>query len=313
MKTNTPFTNRLSKNLKKLKKWLHKESIQAFRLYDKDIPEYPYVVDIYKSFAMVYEKASKKVEVPQEVRSKHLNEVFNGIHQITGIDDKNIILKKREVQKGTDQYEKLDETQKRFVISEGECDFYINLFDYLDTGLFLDHRPLRKIILNTSNNKKVLNLFAYTGSISVFAASGGAKVTTVDMSKTYINWAKDNFRLNDLRIDDHKFVRENVFDFLREDKERYDTIILDPPSFSNSKKMQGSFDVQRDHSVLVHLCMKRLSKNGTLYFSNNNRKFKLDDEVLTQYQVKDISLQTIPQDFRDQKIHKCFKISLKQP
>lgn len=311
MKTNTPIENRMAKNLKKLRKWLNKENIQAFRIYDKDIPEYPFVIDIYKDFAIVYEKISKTQEVPLEVRSKHINHVYDALKNLLQIEENNIIIKRREVQKGTEQYEKLSETKERIVISEGECDFYINPYDYLDTGLFLDHRPLRQIILKSSNRKKVLNLFAYTGSISVFAASGGATVTTVDMSNTYINWAKDNFRLNDLKINDHKFIRDNAFEFLREDKEKYDIIILDPPSFSNSKKMQGSFDVQRDHSGLIHLCMNRLNKDGVLYFSNNNRKFQIDPEIAENYQVTDITFQTIPQDFRDQKIHKCFKIIYK--
>jgi 23S rRNA (cytosine1962-C5)-methyltransferase len=309
METNTPFANRLAKNYKKLRKWLNKERIEAFRAYDKDIPEYPYIVDIYLNHAVIFEKGLHQSKVDESVRMKHLNEVYAAITQVFSIPDNHIVLKKRQVQKGQEQYEKLGESKSRIVVKEGECEYYINLYDYLDTGLFLDHRPLRDKILRNSNNKKVLNLFAYTGSISVAAAVGGAHVTTVDMSKTYINWAKDNFRLNDLYIDSHIFVRENVFDFLREDKNSYDTIILDPPSFSNSKKMDGSFDVQRDHSGLIYLCLERLKPNGILYFSNNNRKFQMDEEILGQFKVKDITAQSIPQDFRDQKIHKCFEIT----
>lgn len=308
MQTNTPFSNRITKNSRKLRKWLTSEKIEAYRIYDKDIPEYPYIVDIYKDYAVVYERGISNQKVSDEVRNKHLNQLFDGIESTLKIAPQNIILKQRQVQKGKQQYEKIDTTNNRIIVSEGEMTFYVNPYDYLDTGLFLDHRPLRKLILNSSNNKKVLNLFAYTGSISVAAATSGATVTTVDMSNTYINWAKDNFRLNDLTVNDHKFVRENVFDFLRQSQERFDTIILDPPSFSNSKKMQGSFDVQRDHSGLIHMCMNSLKQNGILYFSNNNRKFKLDDEIINQYHVQDITEKTIPKDFRDRKIHCCYKI-----
>lgn len=309
MQTNTPFSNRITKNLRKISKWLNSEKIEAYRIYDKDIPEFPYIVDIYKDHAIVYERGLSSQKVSPDVRNKHLNQVFAAIENTLKISSNKIVLKQRQVQKGAQQYEKISSTNNRFIVKEGELDFYVNLYDYLDTGLFLDHRPLRKMILESSNNKKVLNLFAYTGSISVAAACSGGKVTTVDMSNTYINWSKDNFRLNDLRIDDHKFVRENVFDFLRQAQEKFDTIILDPPSFSNSKKMQGSFDVQRDHTGLIHMCMKCLTKDGVLFFSNNNRKFKIDVEISSRYAVKDITNFTIPKDFRDRKIHHCFKIS----
>ena len=312
MKSNTPFSNRLAKNLRKLSKWLKNEKVTAYRIYDKDIPEYPFIVDIYQDHAVVYERGLSDQKITAEIRNKHLNQVFSGIESVCNIAPQNIILKQRQVQKGKQQYEKISTTNNRFVVHEGEMDFYINPYDYLDTGLFLDHRPLRQIILNSSNNKNVLNLFAYTGSISVAAATGGGVVTTVDMSNTYINWAKDNFRLNDLTISQHNFIRENVFDFLRQSKGLYDIIILDPPSFSNSKKMQGSFDVQRDHAGLIHMCMKSLKKRGTLYFSNNNRKFKIDNEIINQYHVEDISEKSIPLDFRDRKIHCCFKITCQE-
>lgn len=308
MQTNTPFSNRITKNLRKISKWLKRERIEAYRLYDKDIPEFPYIVDIYRDYAIIYERGISSQKVSPDIRNKHLNQVFAAIENVLKISSDKIVLKQRQVQKGSQQYEKINTTNNRLIVSEGELDFYVNPFDYLDTGLFLDHRSLRRVVLESNNNKKVLNLFAYTGSISVAAACSGATVTTVDMSNTYINWAKDNFRLNDLRIDDHKFVRENVFDFLRQVREKFDTIILDPPSFSNSKKMQGSFDVQRDHSGLIHMCMKCLNQDGVLFFSNNNRKFKIDAEISNQYEVKDITDSTIPKDFRDRKIHCCFKI-----
>jgi 23S rRNA (cytosine1962-C5)-methyltransferase len=312
MENNSIIHNRLVKNLKKLKSWLTQEKIEAFRLYEKDIPEFPYIVDMYLDYALIYEKGKKLEDEETTLRDQHLNELIAALKDGLGIAEEKIVLKSRHIQKGTKQYNKLDQKNEYIVVQENQAKFYINLFDYLDTGLFLDHRPLRKILFKSCRDKKVLNLFAYTGSISVQAALGGATVTTVDMSNTYINWAYDNFRLNNLRTDDHKFVTDNVFDFLRADQEMYDVIVLDPPSFSNSKSMEGSFDVQRDHAGLVHLCMNRLAPNGILYFSNNFRKFKLDEQILKSYKVKDISEKTIPLDFRDQKIHVCFEISFQK-
>lgn len=309
MENNSIIHNRLKKNYKKLKSWLKQESIEAYRLYEKDIPEYPYIVDIYKDNAVVYEKGKKLEDDEQNLRHKHLGQVFDAIKQTLDIDESRIIFKKREVQKGNVQYEKEDDEDERIIVRERSSQFYINLYDYLDTGLFLDHRPLRKIINSESKNKKVLNLFAYTGSISVAAALGGAHVTTVDMSKTYINWAYDNFRLNGIQFSSHNFVAKNAFDFLKEDQGQYDIIILDPPSFSNSKRMDGTFDVQRDHKGLVELCMKRLDEGGKLYFSNNFRKFKLDQGIQDQFHVRDITKTSIPRDFRDQKIHCLFEIT----
>lgn len=308
MENNSIIHNRLKKNHKKLKSWLKQESIEAYRLYEKDIPEYPYIVDIYKDNAVVYEKGKKLEDDEQNLRHKHLGQVFDAIKQTVGIEESKIIFKKREVQKGNFQYEKEDDEDQRIIVRERNALFYINLYDYLDTGLFLDHRPLRKMIHKEAKSKKVLNLFAYTGSISVAAALGGAHVTTVDMSNTYINWAYDNFRLNGIQFSAHRFEAKNVFDFLKEDQGVYDIIILDPPSFSNSKKMDGTFDVQRDHKGLVDLCMNRLAEGGKLYFSNNFRKFKLDQAILDQHQVRDITKISIPRDFRDGKIHCCFEI-----
>lgn len=313
MKNNSIIANRLAKNFKKLKKWAKSEKIDAYRIYEKDIPEFPYIIDIYKDYALIYEKG-KKLDIEDEnLRQKHLGQIYSALSEVIGIEEANIILKKREVQKGTQQYEKNDDEDERITVQERFALFYINLYDYLDTGLFLDHRPLRKIINKESKNKKVLNLFAYTGSISVAAALGGGHVTTVDMSNTYINWAKDNFRLNHLMFNQHNFIVKNAFEFLKEDQQKYDIIILDPPSFSNSKKMDGTFDIQRDHAGLIDLCMFRLNKGGTLYFSNNFRKFKMDEKVQEKYKIKDITLKSIPKDFRDLKIHSCFEIEFSKP
>lgn len=311
MTNNSIIANRLAKNYKKLKKWTQSEKIDAFRVYEKDIPEYPYIIDIYKEYALIYEKG-KKLDVEDEnIRQKHIGQIYSAITEVLGIDESNIILKKREIQSGTQQYEKEDDEDQRITIQERSALFYINLYDYLDTGLFLDHRPLRQIINKTSKDKRVLNLFSYTGSLSVVAALGGGHVTTVDMSNTYVNWSKDNFRLNHLMFSQHKFLVKNTFEFLKEDQNKYDIIILDPPSFSNSKKMDGTFDIQRDHSGLIELCMLRLAPGGILYFSNNFRKFKMDEKISQKFKVKDITVKSIPKDFRDLKIHCCFEITFK--
>jgi len=298
----------MAKNFKKIRKWLDKESIQAFRLYDRDIPEFPYIVDIYLNYAVVFERGKKLEEEELNLRAKHIGALFEAIKEVMDIPEERIVLKRREVKEGTEQYEKEDDENEKLTIKERKALFYVNLYDYLDTGLFLDHRPLRKMMLENSTDKEVLNLFAYTGSISVAAALGGGHVTTVDMSNTYLNWAKDNFRLNHLMFKDHIFIKQNAFDFLRSDQKKYDTIICDPPSFSNSKSMDGTFSVGRDHAGLIQMCINLLKDDGVLYFSTNLRKFRLDEEVSKSFKVKDITLRTIPQDYRDLKVHTCFEI-----
>jgi 23S rRNA (cytosine1962-C5)-methyltransferase len=305
---NSIVANRMAKNYKKLRKWLDRESIQAFRLYDRDIPEIPYIIDIYSNYAVVFERGKKLDDDELGLRAKHLGAIYEAIKLVMGIPEENIIFKKREVQKGEFQYEKEDDEDKRMTIKEGKCLFAVNLSDYLDTGLFLDHRSLRKKINETSKDKQVLNLFAYTGSHSVAAALGGATVTTVEMSNTYLNWTKDNFRLNHLMIRDHIFHKQNTFDFLKEDPHFYDMIICDPPSFSNSKSMNGSFSVGRDHAGLLKMCMNRLKEDGVLHFSTNLRSFRLDQEIKDQFLVRDLTVKSIPLDYRDQKIHTCFEI-----
>ncbi|MCO4754081.1 MAG: class I SAM-dependent methyltransferase [Bacteriovoracaceae bacterium] len=313
MEDKTTIQNRLLKNFKKLKKWINQNNIEAYRLYDKDIPQYPYIIDIYKDSAIVWEKG-KKLEPTEENQSKveqHRSDIIQAIQQSMGIERSNIYLKVRQVQKGKNQYETITSQDQTMVVTENGCKYKVNLTDYLDSGLFLDHRPMRETFREISRNKSVLNLFCYTGSFSIASALGKGQVTSVDMSKTYLNWAKDNFRLNNLTIGSHRFFHSDTFEFLKSDDETYDLIFCDPPSFSNSKRMEGSFDVQRDHTGLVRLCMARLNKGGELYFSNNFRKFKIDEELLREFEIKDISLKTIPRDFTDLKIHHCFKITAK--
>jgi 23S rRNA (cytosine1962-C5)-methyltransferase len=309
MEHNSIIYNRLIKNRKKLRKWLDKNHIKAYRLYDKDMPEFPYIVDVYNQQAVLYEKGTK--DVSENTRQKSLNQMIEAICDVLNIEEKNIIFKVREVKKQTNQYEKESTENNRIIVNEGKLSFYVNLHDYLDTGLFLDHRPLRQALVDLAHGKRCLNLFAYTGSLSVAMGIKASKVTTVDMSKTYINWAIDNFRLNDIQFSKHEFVAKNVFTFLKMTEEKYDLIVCDPPSFSNSKRMDGTFDVGRDHRGLIDLCMSSLKPDGVLYFSNNLRKFKLDEDVLKSYQVIDKTHWSIPQDFRDHKIHSLFEIRMR--
>jgi 23S rRNA (cytosine1962-C5)-methyltransferase/23S rRNA (guanine2445-N2)-methyltransferase / 23S rRNA (guanine2069-N7)-methyltransferase len=298
--------NRIEKNYKKLKSWSDRNKIEAFRLYDRDIPEYPFIVDIYKDHFVVYDKS----DFILDKEKNHLPHVVDALIYIFNCDEDKIVIKRRERQEGVKQYEKLDAKEETFVVRESQALFKVNLYDYLDTGLFLDHRPMRHKIFQISKNKKVLNLFCYTGSVSVFAALGGGKVTSVDMSQTYLRWAQDNFELNKINLAEHSFVNANVVEWLGETHftQEFDVIFLDPPTFSNSKKMSESFDVERDQLQLVTNCMQMLRPDGVLYFSNNKRKFKLAPEIQSQYKVTDISEATIPQDFHDKKIHNCFEI-----
>lgn len=299
--------NRLDKNLKKLKSWADRQKIEAYRLYDRDIPEYPFIVDVYKDHYVVHDKSD-----PFKDKDKaHLPHVTEALKFLFKCGDEHIVIKKRERQEGLKQYEKLDEKNQTSVVRESQALLKVNLYDYLDTGLFLDHRPIRQKIFKSSQGKKFLNLFCYTGSVSVFAALGGAQTTSVDMSQTYLRWAQENFELNQIDLNNHHFVNANVLDWLRLHKNHhnYDLIFLDPPTFSNSKKMEDSFEVERDQDALVTSCMSMLNPGGILYFSNNKRKFKLSDLIQSQFAVKDITEESIPQDFHDKKIHNCFQIT----
>lgn len=301
--------NRLEKNLKKLKPWSQRNQIEAFRLYDRDIPEYPFIVDIYKDHYVIYDK-SDPLKDKDKNHLPHLTEALKNIFNCT---DSNLVIKKRERQEGLKQYEKLDDQKQTFVIRESQALLKVNLYDYLDTGLFLDHRPMRQKIFKSAVEKKFLNLFCYTDSVSVFAALGGARTTSVDMSQTYIRWAQDNFELNNIDLGQHSFVNADVLDWLEENrsKKNFDLIFLDPPTFSNSKKMDKNFEVERDQDFLVDSCMNMLSSEGVLYFSNNKRKFKISENILSKYNVRDITEESIPQDFHDKKIHNCFEIKKK--
>lgn len=300
----TPIYGRLKKLYKHKAKWARRKNFEAFRLYERDIPDYPFIVDIYKDYCQIYFRGDHRIDDEKE----HLPLLKDAIQEITGISSDKILYNERFIQNDESKYSKKDQTPFEFSINEGNLKFKVILNKYIDTGLFLDHRPLRQELTKISHDKKVLNLFCYTGSLSVASASVGAKVTSVDMSKTYLNWAKENFILNNIDEGAHDFIQQDVFKFLKDHKNKFDLIILDPPTFSQSKKMDNTLDIQRDQDILIEGCMKLLSEDGVLYFSNNLRDFKLSDKVTENYQIKDMTLWSIPEDFRDKKIHKLFKI-----
>ena len=305
------FVNRLAKNLTRTKKWLKSQNTNCYRLYDADLPEYNVAIDCYADWLVVQEYAAPK-NVPENVAKKRLHEIVAALPQVTQIDPDHIVLKVREQQKGKSQYQKVAETRQTIEVYENGARFKVNLKDYLDTGLFLDHRITRQLVQQQSKGKDVLNLFAYTGSVSVHAALGGAKsVTTVDMSNTYIDWAKDNFQLNGLRGAYH-FEQADCLTWLKRHQQKYDLIFIDPPSFSNSKRMDTTWDVQRDYLDLIKDALKCLNTFGCIFFSNNLRQFKLDEAAIQALglSVKNISQQTIPEDFqRNPKIHHCWLLS----
>jgi 23S rRNA (guanine2445-N2)-methyltransferase / 23S rRNA (guanine2069-N7)-methyltransferase len=307
------FSNRIDKNLKKLSKWAKRENLEAYRIYDADIPEYNVAVDYYGGRIVVYEYQAPKT-VDQKMAEMRLLDVISILQQKFNLAADGFSLKVRKSQKGKQQYEKESAQHSRFSIAEYNARFYVNIHDYLDTGLFLDHRQTRKLFASWAKDKSVLNLFCYTGSVSVHAALGGAsKVTSVDMSNTYLDWAEDNFKLNHVDRRAHDFVRADCLDWLARTKQKFDLVFLDPPSFSNSKRMERTWDVQRDHAEILELVKNCLTPNGTVLFSNNLRNFKLDEQSISElgFSIEDIKNKTLPDDFkRNSKIHHCWKLTL---
>ncbi|MQT40793.1 MULTISPECIES: bifunctional 23S rRNA (guanine(2069)-N(7))-methyltransferase RlmK/23S rRNA (guanine(2445)-N(2))-methyltransferase RlmL [unclassified Pseudomonas] len=303
------FANRLQKNLKALGKWVKREGIDCYRVYDADMPEYSMAIDLYHDWVHVQEYAAPK-SVDPEKASARMFDALAAIPQALNIDKSRVIVKRRERQSGTKQYERQSAQGKFTEVMEGGVKLLVNLTDYLDTGLFLDHRPMRMRIQKEAAGKRFLNLYCYTATASVHAAKGGARSTTsVDLSKTYLDWARRNLSLNGFS-DKNRLEQGDVMAWLDACREEYDLIFIDPPTFSNSKRMEGIFDVQRDHVQLLDLAMARLAPGGVLYFSNNFRKFVLDEHLAARYFVEEITASTIDPDFaRNSKIHRAWKIT----
>lgn len=306
------FANRLRKNLKNVGKWAKNEGITCYRIYDADIPEYNLAVDIYEEMVHVQEYRPPD-SVDRDLAGDRLREALAAAAEVLGVAPHQIYLKVRQRQRGPSQYQKMREGGKYHEVREGQHRFLVNLEDYLDTGLFLDHRLTRQMIGRMAKGRSFLNLFAYTGTASVYAASGGAlSTTTVDMSSTYLNWARRNMALNSIEGREHRFARADCLSWIDAEKKRYDLIFLDPPTFSSSKAMESTFDVQRDHVKLIKMTADRLTKDGVLIFSNNRRKFEMDLPSLKDLNVEDITEQTIPRDFaRSPRIHNCWLIKRK--
>lgn len=302
--------NRLVKNLGELKKEMEAEGVTCYRIYDADMPEYSAAIDMYEGrFINLAEYAPPATIDPEDAR-RRLEELVLATERATGIDYDDIYVKRRSQQKGNEQYRKLAGTDRFYVAHENGVAFLVNFADYLDTGIFLDHRPIRKFIQENAEGKRFLNLFCYTATASLNAVKGGAVSTTsVDASATYLDWAMQNFRLNGWSTDiGNFFYRSDAIQFLWDTFDRYDLIFCDPPTFSNSKG-RDNFDVQRDHSRLIDAAMMHLEKDGMMIFSCNFRRFRLDDYISDKYSVQDISEKTIGRDFeRDTKIHKCYII-----
>jgi 23S rRNA (guanine2445-N2)-methyltransferase / 23S rRNA (guanine2069-N7)-methyltransferase len=303
------FANRLRKNLKNLGRWARQNGITCYRLYDADLPEYAVAVDLYEQWVHVQEYEAPATVDAKKAESR-LREVLAVLPTVLEVPAENVFLKVRRRQKGTSQYEKFDQRGDFHEVGEGGCRFLVNFSDYLDTGLFLDHRPTRHLLRELAPGRRFLNLFAYTGAATVYAAAGGARsTTTVDMSQVYLDWARRNLALNGFSAPPHEFVRADCLEWLQRERRQFDLIFLDPPTFSTSKRMETTFDVQRDHVSLLQATAGLLAPDGVLIFSNNSRRFKMDREELPEFQVEEISRQTIPRDFeRNPRIHNCWRI-----
>ncbi|MDO6428848.1 bifunctional 23S rRNA (guanine(2069)-N(7))-methyltransferase RlmK/23S rRNA (guanine(2445)-N(2))-methyltransferase RlmL [Thalassotalea sp. 1_MG-2023] len=306
------FANRLLKNRKNLKSWLKKEHVECYRLYDADIPEYNVAVDVYGDYLVIQEYVAPANIDPSKA-AKRLQEVLYFAPKTLNVPADKVVIKTRAKQKGTNQYQKLAQKKQAITLTEYGAKFSINLWDYLDTGLFLDHRKTRQLVAEKAKHKSLLNLFAYTGSVSVQAALHGAKsITTVDMSNTYLTWAQENFRLNNLSGEQYQFVQADCLAWLKENKQSFDVIFIDPPTFSNSKRMEDSFDVQRDHLDVITDALGCLHEKGEIIFTNNKRNFKIDHEGLSAlgFSAKNISEQTRDKDFqRNKHIHNSWLIT----
>ncbi|MFT4062900.1 MAG: class I SAM-dependent methyltransferase [Edaphocola sp.] len=309
------LANRLQKVSKHIGKWARRQGITCYRIYDMDMPEYPFCIDRYEGCLHIAEYKTRN-QVDDEQHEQWLEACVHTIARTLAVPEENVYLKqRRRLDRRNEQYEKVATRSDRMIVQEQGLKFWVNLTDYLDTGLFLDHRPLRKTFGQMAAGKRVLNLFSYTGAFSVYAAAGGADgVTTVDLSNTYLQWAKDNFELNQLPLaEQYRFVQGDVMDFLKNEQEAvYDLVFVDPPAFSNSTRLKGTWDTQRDHAAMLQLTLRACKPGATIFFSNNLRNFVPDFGKLKGATAKDITTQTIPEDFRNKRIHHCYEIGKSQ-
>jgi 23S rRNA (guanine2445-N2)-methyltransferase / 23S rRNA (guanine2069-N7)-methyltransferase len=303
------FINRLKKNYKHLKKWARKNNISCYRVYDADIPQYSVAIDKYEQWVHVQEYQAPKT-VDKNKAFQRINDVIDVVADILETKQEYVVLKTRKKQGGSAQYQKQDQKDYKTRVKESGLKFIINIYDYIDTGLFLDHRATRQLIKKLAHTRSFLNLFAYTGSVTVYAAAGGASTTTtVDMSNTYLNWAQENLSINGYSGDKHQFIRDDCLAWLKQavaEKKKYQLIFIDPPTFSNSKKMSVALDVNRDHVDLLNDCLDILTDDGKIIFSTNARNFKLDKSLNEVCFVKEITAMTTTEDFRRKPLHRCW-------
>ncbi|GAB3380324.1 bifunctional 23S rRNA (guanine(2069)-N(7))-methyltransferase RlmK/23S rRNA (guanine(2445)-N(2))-methyltransferase RlmL [Spongiibacter taiwanensis] len=302
------FANRLRKNIKRMAKWRRREGIECYRVYDADMPEYAVAIDDYQGRIHVSEYIAP-TSISEDAALKRLREVIQACAQVFECAESDIAIKERRRQKEGKQYQRREQRNEFIEVTEGQATVLVNLRDFLDTGLFLDHRPVRLEIAKLAKGKRFLNLFCYTAVASVHAGLGGAMHTTsVDMSNTYLQWARKNLALNGLSDARHRTIQEDCFAWLASNDGEYDLILLDPPTFSNSKRMEGVLDTQRDHAQLINGAMARLAQDGLLIFSTNKRGFELDTSLAERYQIEDRCRWSIDEDFkgRSKPIHYCW-------
>ncbi len=304
----SPLKNRIRKNYRHLRKWGNRTKTNCFRIYDRDIKEYPLAIDFYDGrFCVHYFTSTRETDVP---RQELYEAVMGAIDSLFHASPESIYWRTRVKRDKTEQYEKTSGTKQFFSVYEYGLQFKVNLTDYLDTGLFLDHRETRQLVASMASRKRLLNLFAYTCSFSVHAAAAGALFTkSVDLSNTYTEWGRENFLLNSLPLANNLILREDCLKFLQEERGVYDLIVIDPPTISRSKKMDQMFDIQKDYPFLISKALSLLSRDGVLIFSTNSRDFDFDASLFDGCAIVDISKKTIPLDFHNQKIHRCWKIS----
>jgi 23S rRNA (cytosine1962-C5)-methyltransferase len=305
------FLNRLLKVYRHLSKQAKRQNISCYRIYDHDLPEFPFAIDAYEDKLNVSEYR-RRHGMTEEEHDQWLEESMEIVSSVTTVPMEKIFSRQRQRKAGRQgQYQKIDSAKNEFVIDENGLKFKINLSDYVDTGLFLDHRTTRELVRKEASEKKVLNLFCYTGSFSVYAAAGGAKeIDSVDLSKTYLQWAEENMRLNKFTdAKRYRYVHADVLQYLDElTPNSYDLIILDPPTFSNSKRMNDFLDIQRDHASLINQCLKILSPGGLVFFSTNYSRFVLDASAIQASSIRDITRQTTPFDFEGKLKRWCYRI-----
>jgi 23S rRNA (guanine2445-N2)-methyltransferase / 23S rRNA (guanine2069-N7)-methyltransferase len=317
------FANRLRKNLQRLHSWTEREGISCYRLYDADMPEYAFAIDLYRviepqeSWLYVQEYAAP-AEIEREAVQRRRGEVLATLPEVTAVPAERIRLRTRRRTRGSEQYQKVGEHRQFHTVLEGGLRLRVNFDDYLDTGLFLDHRITRARLREAARGQHFLNLFAYTGTATVYAAAGGARSTTsVDLSATYLSWAQENLALNALAGSQHRFVQADCARWLEEAGRaaaRFDLVFLDPPTFSNSKRMTGVLDVGRDHPSLIDACVRLLAPGGLLLFSTNAQRFRLDADLSERYDIRDVSAATLPLDFaRNPRIHRCYEVRVRAP